>query len=79
MTPLLSSYFSFLQMPIITQPMMQRIEWPLAVAAYAKLGQGFVVGFLIQNFAINGMINQGSNREFINKIVYIGGGVAGIY
>jgi hypothetical protein len=55
------------------------LNGPLAVAAYAKLGQGFVVVVSDPSLAINGMIYQGSNREFINKIVYIGGGVSQVY
>jgi hypothetical protein len=52
---------------------------PLPVAAYAKLGLGYVVVVSDPSLAINGMINQGSNREFINKTVYIGGGVSRVY
>ncbi len=43
------------------------------VAAYAKLGSGFVVAVSDPSLAINGMIDLADNLQFINKILSIQG------
>jgi hypothetical protein len=55
------------------------LSGPLPVAAYAKLGQGYVVVVSDPSLAINGMIEQGSNLEFVNKTAHIKAGVSQLY
>lgn len=55
------------------------LNGPLPVAAYAKLGQGYVVVVSDPSMAINGMIDQGNNLEFVNKTVHIKSGVTQVY
>jgi hypothetical protein len=55
------------------------LSGPLPVAAYIKMGQGYVVVVSDPSFAINGMINQGNNAEFVNKIGHIKSGVTQVY
>lgn len=55
------------------------LSGPLPVAAYTRLGQGYIVVVSDPSLAINGMINQGSNAEFVNKTVHIKSGVTQVY
>lgn len=51
----------------------------LAVAAYARSGQGFVVVVADPSLAINGMISIDGNAAFITQIIGIGGGNPEVY
>ena len=55
------------------------LSGPLPVAAYTKLGQGYVVVISDPSLAINGMINQGNNLELANKTAHIKAGVSQVY
>lgn len=51
----------------------------LAVAAYARSGQGYVVVLADPSLAINGMITIDDNSVFLTKIIGIGGGDPQVY
>lgn len=44
---------------------------PLPVAAYAKVGEGYVIAVSDPSFLINGMINMDDNLDFIKKLTQL--------
>jgi hypothetical protein len=66
-----SSRFSFLDLNSDSTWETDDPMGPLPVAAYAKVGGGYVVAVSDPSFLINGMINMDDNLNFIKKVTQI--------
>ena len=66
-----SSRFSFLDMNDDSTWETGEPLGPLPVAAYAKVGEGYLVAVSDPSFLINGMINMDDNFNFIKKLTQI--------
>ena len=66
-----SSRFSFLDLNSDSTRETDEPSGPLAVAAYAKAGEGYVVAISDPSILINSMINMDANFNFIKNVMQI--------
>lgn len=66
-----SSSFSFLSVNNNGAFSTGDVNGPFPMAAYVKIGQGYVVAVADPSLLINGMINLDNNLQFVNNVVSI--------